>query len=132
MRQTVLEGVCPMMTRLLGSENERATGKSKAPRATEQGLALKLAAPEEEERAIFQDKSDPPMNLLIECLKNLEVNPASQEQLIVPPSKNVNGCAGATKDDKAPINSEWWGEMLNLGSSDHTRAGLWVKASQLI
>ena len=70
------------------------------------------------------------MDLLIESLKKLDVNPASKEQLIAPPAKNINRSAGAAKDVKAPIKSEWWDEMLCLGSSDRAHAGSWAKASQ--
>jgi hypothetical protein len=98
------------------------TGKSKAP-------CLKLTAPEEE-WAVFQDQSDLPMDLLIESLKKLDVNPASKDQLIAPPAKNIHRSSGAVKDVKALIKSEWWDEMLCLGSQDCARAGSWGKASQ--
>ena len=74
------------------------------------------------------------MNLLIEGFKNLGVNPASTEQMNALPVKHIIGFTGATKDDKAPIKSEWWDTMLYLGLSDqaHHAGSWWAKASRTI
>ena len=92
---------------------------------------LNLTTPEEE-RAVFQDQSDPPMNLLIESLENLGVNPSEEKSRSGSSPEVGTGPVGATKDDKAPIKSEWWDKMLYLGLSNHARAGSWAKASRTI
>jgi hypothetical protein len=130
-RQAVLEEVNPMMTRLLKPENGKEAGKSKAPLVIKRGPVLNLTTPEEE-RAVFQDQSDPPMNLLIESLENLGVNPSEEKSRSGSSPEVGTGPVGATKDDKAPIKSEWWDKMLYLGLSNHARAGSWAKASRTI
>jgi hypothetical protein len=60
-RQLALEDLRPFMVQFLKSDSEKATDRSKVPLVVKRGPSLKLATPEEE-RAMFQDKSNPPMN----------------------------------------------------------------------
>jgi hypothetical protein len=90
------------------------------------GPSLHLTSPEEE-LATFLDKADPPMNVLVEELKTLELNVTTD--VISKPGMEPSG---ATKDDKAPIKSEKWDKMLYLGLSAHARSGPWARAVRTI
>ena len=81
-RQSVRDDICPMMMKLLGSEDERSQlGNQRNLVFSQEGTTytLKPTTPEEE-RAIFEEKSEPPSKLLIEGLKNLDVSTASKEK----------------------------------------------------
>jgi hypothetical protein len=128
-RQTILEGLEPVMQKLMSLPTQPAIETSKErdefsfqPR----GPRLHLTSPEEE-LATFEDKTDPPMNVLVEELKNLELTETAD--VISKPGIEPSG---ATKDNKVPIKSEKWDKMLYLGLSDHARSGPWVRAARTI
>jgi hypothetical protein len=125
-RQVILEDLVPLMPKLL-----RLTGKGsrmdlRSPAILKRGPSLLLTRPEEE-KAIFQDKSEPPMNLLIAGIKGLKLGQANEESDV-----DAVRPAVATKEDKAPVKSEGWDKMLYLGLSEHARGGEWARAARTI
>jgi hypothetical protein len=105
-----------------------ASSQGKKRRPLKRGPKIKLSTPEEE-RKIFQDKSEPPPNPLVEALRRLDDNDDD--------SMDAKDCVlavdgVAAKEDKAPMKSECWDEYSHLGLSDHARAGSWARAARTI
>jgi hypothetical protein len=124
--QSILEGLEPLMAKLMMSlsvKKSRPISGGRDSHSQHQGPRLCLTSPEEE-RAIFRDTTDPPTNMLVEELKNRELN----EPLVFPQTDKAEP-GGATKDDKAPIKSEKWDKMLYLELSEYVRAGPWAQAA---
>jgi hypothetical protein len=72
-RPSVLKDIKPLLAELLSEKGTGRDSQGKRPSAAPRGPKLDLVTPEEE-AITFQDKSDPPMNTLIEDLKNLNVS----------------------------------------------------------
>jgi hypothetical protein len=125
-RQSVLEDLSPFMKKLLTPKRESEMTEVRKNKITKRGPTLQVTTPEEEKN-IFQDKSDPQINSLIEGVEALGVtkngNMASMEK---------EAPSVATKDDKALIKSEWWDFYLYLGLSVHAHVGPWARAARTI
>jgi hypothetical protein len=126
-RQTVLENLGPVVNELLenGTEEVRRESDDSVPcELLKRGPTLELITPEEE-REIFQDKSDPPVNSLIEELSSPKGDVKDQAKVIDEPT-------GATKDDKASVRPEKWDKMLYLGLPEKIKSRPWARASRTI
>jgi hypothetical protein len=125
-RQALLEDIRPVMHQLIASEGRNIPGETcEPPSLMNRGPTLILTTPEEE-RDIFQDKSEPPVNLLIKSLEDLKLTGVGK-CVVDPGNPSV-----ATKDDKSPVKSEWWDKYLFLGLSEYARAGPWARAARTI
>jgi hypothetical protein len=125
-RQMVLEDLIPLLPKLIQLSSEGLSQGVRPFSMPKRGPTLHLTKPEDE-KLIFRDKSDPPVNLLIEGFEGLNLDRSDKE-----PVAASNVPTVAAKEDKAPIESEGWDRMLCLGPSEHAREGPWARASRAI
>jgi hypothetical protein len=89
-----------------------------------------------DERAIFQDKSEVPRNVLLWPLTEKEEAEAIlvKAGTEVNPKESADGISKVTKDDKVPIQMEPWDKFLYLGLSEKikTRGKGWAEAARTI
>jgi hypothetical protein len=128
-RQSVLEDVRTLMPQLLKNQSNEKEQEKGWYCGERRGARLAITSPEEE-KAIFQDKSELPFNDLIEKVERLDLSKGGSDQKSVKVEKGPSGAA--TKDDKAPIKSEYWDKYLFLGLSEHAKAGSWARAARTI
>jgi hypothetical protein len=112
-RQAALEDLAPVMSELMMSRGAAILKRVDKKGPEKRGPTLRITTPEEE-RSIFQDRSDPPLNSLIDGLKELSMDNAESNSTDAP----VASSTVATKDDKAPVRTEKWDRMLCLGLPD--------------
>jgi hypothetical protein len=127
-RQAALEDLASLMSELMRDPEGEGEVHLQQSRhmPVKRGVLLRPTTPEEE-KAIFQDKTEPPVNSAIEKLR-----PPSSSVSASKDTFSGNLPSVATKDDNAAIHSEKWDKMLYIGLSDHAKAGPWAKASRTI
>jgi hypothetical protein len=70
------------------------------------------------------------MSVLVEEIKALKLKTTSNKEPLT--TDKDDNPSMPTKDDKAPIQSEWWDKYLHLGLLLHVQAGPWAKAARTI
>jgi hypothetical protein len=102
-----------------------------SPEPVPRGPKLLLTSPEDE-RAIFQGKSEPPRNALMEALEAEAAGPEAGGSVSFVKDRVVHECSKAKKDDNAKVRPEKWDKILYLGLGDIVRARSWARAARTI
>jgi hypothetical protein len=127
--QAVLENLAPIMSELLSlhkkDDNVQTTSEPMKGEAR-RGPWLNIMSAEEE-REIILDGTDPPNNDFIENSKFTQADQTKRSNI-----RESKEPAIATKDDKAPVESETWDRMLYLGLHPKIQVRGWARASRTI
>jgi hypothetical protein len=128
--QAVLEGLGPVVSELMTAKNGTVSQQSEDEGPQRRGPTLLITAPEEE-RAIFRDESDPPVNSLIKGLKGLSVEGKATTKADAGDAPTI-ATTVATKNDKARVHREKWDKMLYFGLPKQVRTRSWAWACRTI